>query len=280
MRPDHRHELKTNELAEWLSNLPQWTRENRTFIILVLAVIIVVAFLYIQRIHSKNIATRKQLELTNLAGQLLRGKMQILQAQRKGKDLSFILLQPAENLRIFAENTNDDQMAAFALIKQAEALQAELLYRMGTMPEQEKATQINRAKDSYTKALERCLTNPSLMAVAKFGLGLCEEELGNFEVAEQIYRDITANPDFEGAVAAVQAKLRLETITDYKQKIVFRPAPKPKPAAPAQPPTQPKPVDTNLPIDINSALEAPDTNASPITLKSTIEANDIEQSSK
>ncbi len=28
MKSDHRHELKTNELAEWLSNLPQWAKKN------------------------------------------------------------------------------------------------------------------------------------------------------------------------------------------------------------------------------------------------------------
>jgi len=267
MKSDHRHELKTNELAEWLSHLPQWARENRFFIIFVLAVIIAAAFFYIWRSHSRNVVARKQLELTSLVGELLSSKMQILQAQQQGKDLSFILLQPAENLRIFAENTNDDHMAAFALIKRAEALRTELHYRLGTLPEQEAVTQISQAKASYAKALKRCPTNPSLMAAAQFGLGLCEEELGNFGLAEQIYRDITTNSDFEGTVAVAQAKVRLETMADYKQKLVFKPAPKPKPAAPAlrkesrgQPPTRTKPghsaelsrsPDTNLPIDIN-----------------------------
>jgi len=292
MRPDHRHELKTNELAEWLSNLPRWAKENRTFIIFISAVIIVAAFFYIWRIRGKDVASRKQLELTSLVGQIISSKAQILQAAEQGRDFSFVFLQPAENLRIFAESTTDDQMAAFALIKQAEALRTELHYRLGAVPEQEAATQINRAKAGYTEALERlvapaaslsrskttggCPANPLLMAAAKFGVGLCEEELGNFEIAEQIYRDITTNSDFEGTVPAAQAKLRLETMADYKQKIVFKPAPKLKPAAPEQPPTLPKPG--------HSALEAPDTNASPLTLNSTIEAgtpvNDINQPSK
>ena len=34
MKSDHRHELKTNELAEWLGNLPQWTKENLVTIII------------------------------------------------------------------------------------------------------------------------------------------------------------------------------------------------------------------------------------------------------
>ena len=57
--------------------------------------------------------------------------------------------------------------------------------------------------------------------MAKLGLGLCEEEFGNFEKAGQIYRDIAASPDFEGTTAADQAKHRLDTMADYQRKVVF-----------------------------------------------------------
>ena len=105
-------------------------------------------------------------------------------------------------------------MAALALIKRAEALRTELHYRAGIVSKRDLTSQISRAKTSYTEALEKSSPNPSLTAAAKFGLGLCEEELGNFEKAGQIYRDIAANPDFEGTAAAVQAKHRLELIID------------------------------------------------------------------
>ncbi len=244
MRPDHRHELKTNELAEWLTHLPQWANENRTYIILVSAFILAFAALYIWRLHSRDITVQKQLELTSLAGQLLTGKAQILQAQEQGKDISFILLQTAESLRILAENTEDNQMSAFAFIKQGEALRTELHYRLSAYTEQESSDQLSRAKASYAKALEICPDNPLLTSAAKLGLGLCEEDLGNFEMAEQIYRDITTNPDFEGTVAATQAKARIETMGDYKQKLVFKPAPK----MPVIEFTEP--ADTNTP-DVN-----------------------------
>jgi hypothetical protein len=71
------------------------------------------------------------------------------------------------------------------------------------------------------------------MATATLGLGLCEEEIGNFATAEQIYRDITANSDFEGTVAVEQAKWRLETMDDYKQEIAFKPPPTPATPKPA-----------------------------------------------
>jgi hypothetical protein len=199
-------------------------------------------------------------------------KVQVLQAHARGSDLSFILIQPngpAENLKTFAENTKNMQMAALALIKRAEALRAELHYRLGPVAKQNVVAQVAQAKASYTAAIQKASSNPSLIATAKFGLGLCEEELGNFEQAAQIYRNLTTSPDFEGTVAKTAAKHRLDTMADYKGKVVFRPSPKPKPPIPSdvvdlQPPTEAflpteinLPTDANLLIDVNLAPEAP-----------------------
>jgi hypothetical protein len=283
MKAEHRHELRTNELAEWLSNLPQWTKENLKTIIFVSVLIVGLAALYIWRIYGKNVVqVRKQLEFTSLLNQLSGSKMQILRAQAQGRDLSFTLLQPASDLGTFAQTANNDRMAALALIKQAEALRTELHYRPGAVSKQDLTAQINQAKASYADAIEKSSFNPSLMAKAKFGLGLCEEELGNFAGAEQIYRDIAANPNLEGTVAAVQAKHRLDTMTDYKQKVVFKPSPKkPTPAELPQPVIQIKPAeanqpaDTNQPVDANWPVEPVDVNLDAQFLNSVPEIPDI-----
>ena len=283
MKSEHRHELKTNELAEWLSNLPQWTKENLTTIIIILAVVVAASAFYVRYRYRKSAVAQEQLEFTNLLNQLSASKMQVLSAQAQGRDLSFILLQPANSLGTFAQNAKSDQMAALALIKQAEALRTELHYRPGTVSEQDVTAQINQAKAAYTEAIQtrlRWASNPSLTAAAEFGLGLCEEELGNFEKAQQIYQIIAENPDFEGTVAVTQAKHRLETMADYKQKVIFKPAPTPLAAsllqsqttgAATEPTIQIKPVDTNLPaevilpIDVNQASQTsnvlPDVNS-------------------
>ncbi len=248
MKSEHRHELKTNELAEWLSNLPQWTKENLTIIIVVLAVVVAASAFYVRYRYRKSAVVEEQLEFTNLLNQLSASKMQVLSAQAQGRDLSFILLQPANSLGTFAQNAKSNQMAALALIKQAEALRTELHYRPGTVSEQDVTAQINQAKAAYTEAIQtrlRWASNPSLTAAAEFGLGLCEEELGNFEKAQQIYQIIAENPDFEGTVAVTQAKHRLEIMADYKQKVIFKPAPTPPVAT--KPTIQIKPVDANLP---------------------------------
>ena len=230
MKSEHRHELKTNELAEWIANLPQWTRENlRTIIyVSVVAVLVIGSSLWYWRKRTVE-TVQRHLEFTSLIGRLSQNKLQILMAQPRGMDASYMLIETAGALQTTAEGTKDDQMAALALIKRAEALRAGLHYRQITVSQTEVQTAINGAKAAYIKALEKASTNPSLKAMAEFGLGLCAEELGNFDEARQIYRDIAENSDFEGTTTAAKAKQRLETMADYQQRIVFRASPKPQP---------------------------------------------------
>ena len=236
MKAEHRHELKTNELARLIENFPQWFRKNRGTIIYVSILIVVVAVLYTVRWYNKNVeSVQKRLKFTNLISYLSQSKAQILRARAQGRDISFMLIQPADDLQVVAQNAKDDQMAALALIKRAEALRTELHYRLGTVDELNATAQINQAKASYTEAIEKSSANPSLMAMAKLGLGLCEEELGNFSQAEQIYSDITANASLEGTTAAAAAKLRLDTMADYQRKVVFKAPPKPIPIELMQP---------------------------------------------
>jgi tetratricopeptide (TPR) repeat protein len=259
MKPEHRHQLKTNELAEWIVNFPQWAKENATTIIYISVLAAVVAGIYFWKVYEKRaVSDREQLEFTNFISQISQGRTQILQAQAQGVDTSYTLIQAADNLQTIAQNVKDEQMAALAMIKEAETLRMELHYRFGSISSADLTAQINRAKDSYTKAIEKSSTNPSLTATAKLGLGLCEEELGNFEQARQIYSEITANADFESTVAAAQAKQRLLTMADYQQKVVFKPSPKQAPAESIQPDIKlesPEGFKTQ-----NGALKVPDLN--------------------
>jgi len=165
-------------------------------------------------------------------------------------------------------------MAALALIKQAEALRTELHYRPGSVSVQDLTNQINQAKAAYTEAIQKSSANTSLKATAEFGLGLCEEELSNFQKAQQIYQGIVAKADYEGTVAKAAARHRLETMDDYRQKVVFKLAP--APVAATQPTIQLNPVDTNqspatqptvllepLEIKVPAEVTVPDDNDKP-----------------
>jgi len=268
MKARHRHDLKTNELAEWIMNFPQWAKEHLTTIIYVSALVVVVAGLYIWRVYNRRVVSvQKQLRFTQLLTQISQNKMEILRAWSQGVDFSYVLLRPANGLRTFAQNTKNNTVGALALIKRAEALRTELHYRQGTIDQRALTAQINLAKESYNEAISRLMRaatqgaiNTSLMAMAKFGLGLCEEGLGNFSQARQIYRDIVADPDFEYTVAAVQAKMRLDIMAEYEKKLVLKPSPKPIP------PTSPRPQIELGPIDINLVPEIPKIEIEPVDI--------------
>jgi hypothetical protein len=248
MKSEHRHELKTNELAEWLGNLPKWTSENLTTILVVLAVVVVAVTFLVLRSYNKNVVqAQEHNEFSNLLNQLTMIEARIPGSQAQGSDISHTLLPAADSLGNFAQNTSNSQMAALALIKQAEAKRAELHYRVEQITPQELQEKINEAKTAYTEAVRKSSGNAIIKAAAEFGLGLCDEELGYFEQAKKIYQGIVDNPDFEGTVAKAAAKNRLEVMDDYQQKVVFKPAP--VKAAASQPTIQLKPVDSNSPVN-------------------------------
>jgi hypothetical protein len=231
MKTQHRHELKTNELAEWLVNFPKWVKENRTTIISLTLLTVVVAGLYIYTRYQKDVVTaQKQTQLTALITQASRLRIQILKAQIQGYDLSANLIRIADDLEAVSREAKNECMTALALIKRAQSLRTELHYRLGDISETGITQQLDKAKASYNLAIVKAVSNTSLMAAAKYGLGLCEEELGNFKRSEEIYNSIVADENFSATAAAEQAKLRLKIMPDYRKKLVFAPAPKPEEA--------------------------------------------------
>lgn len=237
MRPEHRHELKTNDLAEWIANLPQWFKKNRNRIIYVSVVIIIVGGYYLWYNYQKNVvAVREKTFITNVLTQLPAKKARILYAYSQGIDASFELLDLAKLLSGLAEKTKNTKTAALALIEQGQILRTELHYRLKSPDQNQLKSQITQAKNAYNKALNLLEPNdvdnakklyPSLIAEAKFGLGLCEEELGNFDEAKKIYTELTSSAELKDTTAAAQAKLRLDTMDEYEEKIAFKPAPRP-----------------------------------------------------
>lgn len=276
MKAEHRHELKTNALAEWLGNFPEWARGNFISVIIVIATIAAAGGFYFWRGYQKNARLDEQYRFTSMVNQISNRKMQILGGQSEAMGGSSILFEPARNLKAFALSTENDNLAALALIKQAEALRIELHYRRETVSKQDLTAQIDLAKQSYIDAAQKASDNQPLLAAARFGLGLCEEELGNFDAARQIYSEIADNAAFEGTVSVTQAKSRLETMDDYKGKVVFSPKPKPK-ALPVKSATiQLKPGSAGSPsvaLGPLATIKPADANAIVVTKRSAQEPN-------
>jgi len=243
MKSDHRHELKTNELADWIMHFPDWANENRTSLIGAAAVILVALLIYFLSFYRQNVVSaRNQLRLTNLVAQVPQQINRVANASMQNNDETYILLQSQQDLLDFAQKSSNSDMAALALIQRGAALRAEVHYRPNEVSRDELATQIGKAKESYQQALDRKPSSPSLAAAAQYGLGLCEEELGNFDQAAQIYREVAEKADYAGTTAQAEAAYRLKIMDDYKTAVVFQPAP-PKPAQAPTPTVQIKPGD-------------------------------------
>jgi len=237
MKAEERHGLKTNELAEWIFSLPQQIKDNLQVILYVsAAVVLIVAAIFYYQYQSKTTAAKNQADMTRLISTLVQSKAQIVQAQAQGMDVSYNLIQTADELDDVAQKLKGDDASALALIKRGEALRMELHYRPSAVGQDVLKDQISKAKASYEQAVTKAVDDPLLLAKAKFGLGLCEEELGNFDAASKIYHEIANDRAFEGTVAVTEAKHRLRIMSDYQQPVTFKPAPvPPAPAAAAAP---------------------------------------------
>jgi len=271
MKAKHRHELKTNELAEWLSNLPQWAKENLTTIVIfcVLAGGTVAGLIY-YRYQSTVIKARQQQRLTNLITRLPRLQTIIIRTSAADQDRSFELINLARNLRNFANRTQNNTYAAIALIRCGDAYRAELHYRAEIIRKADLRKQINQAKQAYQQALERLgeisndpnsrsakkqktktAISTQLIAMAKFKLGLCEEELDNFEKAKEIYNNIIQTNEFKITATYAQARERLAMIPDLKKNITFRTLQKTTTATP------PELLRSNIFREIDTGPNAP-----------------------
>ncbi len=230
MRSDHRHELKTNELADWIMNLPEWMQENRNTLIAAGAVIVVAALVYFWSFYRRDVVReRSQTQLTTLVAQVPQKINQVASAAQQNRDESYILVQTEQDLQDFADKTSNNDMAALALIQRGAALRAEVHYRPTEISHDDLVTQLGKAQASYQQALDRKPSSPSLTAAAQYGLGLCEEELGNWDKAAAIYGEVAQKPEYAGTDAQAAAAYRLQVMGDFKTPVVFEPAP-PKPA--------------------------------------------------
>jgi tetratricopeptide (TPR) repeat protein len=236
MKSEHRHELKTNELADWLSHLPEWSKEHRNTLFGAAALIVVAAALLYWNAYNKRIAIPQQhLRLTTLISRVEADKMAVVRsAMEGGQDMSSSLTQPALDLGAFARDAGNKTMAATAYLQQAKAIRAEIHLRPTAMTDAEMQQQVKLAQTSYQQAKERAGADRSLLAAAEYGLGLCAEELGDFEEARQIYTRMVNNNDLRGTAPQAAAEYRLSILPDIQGSITFQPAP-PTPEPPAVP---------------------------------------------
>ena len=225
MKAEHRHELKTNELAQWITEFPQWVKTNSRMIIYVAIVIVAVVGTVLLKSYNKQQVYKTKDYFTSLISRLNNAEAQIIQAASQGEDMSFQLLGLADDLQTAAETFTDPVMISLAYIKRGDTLRSELHYRQMCPSAEVVTEQIDKALAAYNNALSKGSDKSMYVAGAKFGLGICAEEKQNFDGARAIYNEIVANEEFKGTVAYASAAGRLEIMDKYTSAVEFKAAP-------------------------------------------------------
>ncbi|MCE5187229.1 MAG: hypothetical protein LLF76_13995 [Planctomycetaceae bacterium] len=240
MDAEHRHELKTNELAAWIGDLPDTIKKNLNFII---GLILIVIGLLTWPMLSRMAKTRDIAEQTTITENIQMLEQDAVnaviknekdaQARQQALDL---LLVNADALLAKADKLDSPNLAALAQIKAAQTIRTELQLRKQEVPAETIEAQIKKAQDAYQKAFSQA-KDPEIKGMAQLGLGLCSEELGQTDQASQVYQDILKNESYAATVVPAQAQDRLDVLKEKIEKVYFAPAPVETPAA----------ADTNAP---------------------------------
>lgn len=183
------------------------------------------------------------------------------------------LLVNASALLEQAEKADNPDLAAMARIKAAQALRTELHIRAERVESDELHTRIDQARDAYEKALASAKT-PTLRGMAKLGLGLCAEELGQRDAAAAIYKEILDTPEFAATVVPAQAQRRLDNLDENLESFAFAPVP-PEATPPAKTEIDPATLMESAPPPLTEGILAPET---PAVSQESVEADPLKES--
>ncbi len=241
MDTEHRHELKTNELADWIVHVPQILRDNLRWIIggsLILIALLV--FMFGRNIRANSFDYQLS-QTTSQIEALQRAQFAIIQNQMQDNPVIMdSLFQAANKLEISAQASKYPSLAALALIKRGDALRMDLHYNGEDADLAVVQSRLDAARKSYNDALAKakgCPNEIELTALAQFGLAMCMEEAGQFEEAKAAFKAILDNADFAATPVVKQARHRLAIMDEQKEQFTFVDAPKPAPQPNLEPGT-------------------------------------------
>jgi len=227
MDSQHRHELKTNELAEGLKHLPGLLKDNANTIIgiILIGVALITWPMFNKMSRQKDIA--EQMEITQSIQMMDQDVYAVLQAPAddmlaKSEALDALLVN-ADALVEKVSGIYNRNLAALAQIKAAQAIRTELHLRQEVDADMLER-QIRKAQNAYQEALSSANT-PTLTAMAKFGLALCSEELGQTDQAAELYQQIAGDENYKATVFPTQAQRRLDTLSDNTEVFNFAAVP-------------------------------------------------------
>lgn len=235
MDAKHRHELKQNEFEQILTHFPQFCRDH-VWQIVGVVLIIVAIFLWAFRNQLRSIPAQMKAQeqsartqaMLNLNSQKLLALGAAMGNPQPGQEDMALVAGKLDNAAQEAKNPN---ARALLLIKQGDALRADLFYKPETLERDVVVSQITQAQKAYEAARKLVDDNPTLEAGAIFGIAICHEEIGKLDEAREMYSQIVNGETFAGTIYREQADMRLKIMGQTQEPVVF--AEPPAPAAPA-----------------------------------------------
>jgi len=218
MDAEHRHELKTNELADFLGHLPDFIRKYSNQII---GVILILIALVVIPLYTR---MRKQAALAEEAAVITKIQMarESLNAAAMGAEdtnPAAALTTASDDLNQAAQTTDHADLAALALLEESELLRAKLHVQSDVTPDTISEI-LSKARTACEQAFEKA-QSPTLKGLAELGLGLCAEEAGEYDKAREIYTKITAAPQYVGTSVIEQAQRRMDALDENSRKVTF-----------------------------------------------------------
>ena len=185
MKTQRRHELQTNQLADWLGKQIERIRPYSTTIIAVIIGLIAIAgtYMYLNRVQ--------------------RGEAQV------AWNAFYLAInsQDAEQLRDVAVTFRDSDPGRWAQLAAADIDLATGI--TGLFRDRELATRsLEQAKKDYQAVIDIATAGTDLYYKAQFGLAQANESLGELEAASELYEELAER---ESAVG-LAAKQRLEAL--------------------------------------------------------------------
>ena len=243
MDAEHRHELKTNELAEWMVNFPQFVKENSNKIIGVSLIVIgLISWPLFNKMKTQS-EVREQSEVISMIDMAEQARLNYANPQQNSAPAEPLTVL-AQTLQEQADKAGNPDLSALALIKKGNALRADI-HLGDILTDDMISSHLSDARTAYETAFKKAKM-PTLKGLAQIGLGLCAEETGEYDEAREIYESIVADDSYKATVAPTEAQRRLDSLEENSSDITFAPAPEKPQTAPAVPVT-PEDVPMLLP---------------------------------
>jgi hypothetical protein len=218
MKSEHRHELKTNDLAKSLISFQDYAREYGGKVALGVAIIILGIVLIMQRVSNSRAADlQTRNDLAYARGQI--DRLNHVSVSFDGR----ASVQPSEVssvpriLQEIRDKASDKAVLAAAAVAQGDynwalanyPLVPDAATRPSLKPERDSSEYLRLAKDAYGQAVSQYNDQTLSVIAARFGLAAIAENQSNWDDAKREYEAIIAVADpKQGFKALAEDKLK------------------------------------------------------------------------